>query len=389
MPQREKIAKNVYRDRSGVAIIYRDRAGKQREIHRPHGTPIHALRDAVFDALEGDAASGVGRPARGTLAQAVDELATIEDGISGWVERRSHLRAWVRATVQHASLGEMQMSAITDRVARTVMNGWLAAGVAPKTVRERRWVLRHLFQVLCGAKMPTPVDDVPPPARVRRVPTYIDPQHVLTVYGKLLEMEQRGVLRDAKTRARFMVRASTGRRPSEIMRTQPADVQRERREWRVRDAKGGWSEGLYLNEEMLAAWDLFFEADAWGPFNTGAFMNTIRSAGWNPNGDPYTRAYELRHNVGIALSDAGIDLSDISPMLGHADLHTTRRIYVPIRNARMQRASEALAGRFNGWQVPSVPATLPVVHAEKRGSLRKTAASKKTRRTWRKSERHS
>jgi integrase len=155
-----------------------------------------------------------------------------------------------------------------------------------------------------------------------------------------------------------MVRASTGKRPSEIMRAQPSDVNLQRREWRVRDGKGGWSEGLYLNDEMRDAWKVFIKADAWGSFRTGSMMNTLRSAGWQPHGDAFTRAYELRHSAGIALSDAGIDLSDISGFLGHTDLRTTRQTYVPIRQARMQRASEALNGRFGGWIVPAaVPAT--------------------------------
>lgn len=161
----------------------------------------------------------------------------------------------------------------------------------------------------------------------------------------------------------FMVRASTGKRPSEIMRAQPSDVDLARREWRVRDGKGGWGEGLYLNADMLAAWRTFADADAWGYFDTSAHARLLQSAGWPAD----VRPYELRHSTGIALTDAGIDLADISAFLGHSDLRTTRRTYVPIRQARMQRASEVLDGRF-GWD--AVPATVPANELEKVGSSR-------------------
>jgi integrase len=74
---------------------------------------------------------------------------------------------------------------------------------------------------------------------------------IAAVAAQLEEHERRGWLRSAKTRARFMVLASTGKRPSELMRAQPHDVDFVRRVWTVRDGKGGWSPGIYLNDDML------------------------------------------------------------------------------------------------------------------------------------------
>jgi len=39
-------------------------------------------------------------------------------------------------------------------------------------------------------------------------------------------------------------------------------VNLEARVWVPRDAKGGYSPGVYLNDDMLAAWTLFIEARA-------------------------------------------------------------------------------------------------------------------------------
>jgi hypothetical protein len=126
----------------------------------------------------------------------------------------------------------------------------------------------------------------------------------------------------------------------------PADVDLERRVWIPRDGKGGWGPGVYLNDDMLEAWKLFAAVDAWGPFDSGSFAERIRAAGLPPALTPY----QLRHTVGIALSEAGIDLQDISQHMGHKRTDTTRRHYVPVLASRLQRASEALNDRKLGWK---------------------------------------
>lgn len=371
--KRKRIARLVYEDGTGRAIKYPDGTGKYPEIRFPHGAPIAEMRKEAARRQAKAKGSGRAITNRGSLAAAVDAWEPLEKTLTSWMERRAELRAWCKAVVDGKTLGDMRLTAIDDRIARTVLSQWKQAGLAPKTIRNRRWSLQHLYRVLHGPRTETPVDDIPPPPKTKTIPRMIDPAHVLTVYANLLTMENGGLLvkttredgtvvttmhhlRDAKTRGRFMVRASTGKRPSEIMRTKPGDVDVERREWRVRDGKGGWSEGLYLNDDMRAAWAVFIAAQAWGDFNTGSMATVLRAAGWRKG----VRLYELRHGTGIALSDAGVDLADIAGFLGHSDLRTTRSTYVPIRASRMQRASEALEGRFSGWAVPRTVPSLDV-----------------------------
>jgi integrase len=374
---RIRVQENVYRSETRQHIIYRDHDGKQREIPFALGTPIRTMRAEVTARLALSSASGIPKADKHSLDAAIDRWGPLEQTLSSWKERRAELRAWARAVVNGKRVGAMKMRAITHEIPRQVIGHWTRAGVAPKTIRNRLWALQHLYRVLYGKHCVTPVDDITPPPKTKTIPIPIEPDLVLRVIGKLLEQEHAGLLRDAKTRARFMVRAATGKRPIEIMRAKPSDVTLERREWRVRDAKGGWGEGLYLNDEMLAAWRLFIEADAWGDFDTGSMARVLRHAGWPAGVDPY----QLRHNVGIALSDAGVDLADIAGVLGHTDLRTTRRTYVPIRQARMQRASEALNGRFKGWQVP---AAVPAQDLDRRGSSWRKLESAKPGRTERK-----
>ena len=338
---RKRLARGVFEDQTGRAGIIHVH-GKPIELRFPPFTPIAKIRDRLTAELQKRQGSGRARSRRGTLAQAVDAWADQETHLASWKERRAELRAWVKL------YGDQQLHALDAELVRRAIGIWTAGAIAPKTIRNRLWTLKHLYRLTYGKKADTPVDEVDPPAKVRRVINPTPAETILTVYAKLLEFEQTGRLRDAKTRARFMVRASTGRRPVEIMRALPDDVDLGTRVWRVRDAKGGWSEGLYLNDDMLVAWMTFATAQAWGPFNTGSQAEVLRAAGW----PDHSRPYNLRHSVGMSLSEQGVDLADVGGWLGQTDLRTTRGAYVPILKSRMQRSAEAIEGRLSGWKVP-------------------------------------
>lgn len=331
---RKKIAKGIYADRTGRAAVC---LGKEKRF--PPFTPIAIMRawqDSIRKKYKG---SGRTKVLRGTLAEAVNQWTGLEQHLVSWKERRAELRAWVKL------YGDVPRHRIDTDDVRKAVGIWTTQKVAPKTIRNRLWSLKRLYKVLDGPDAETPADHVEPPAKVRHVITPVSPETILAVYQKLLEFERDGRLLDTKTRARFMVRASTGRRPVEIMRAKAEDVDLVHKIWRVRDAKGGWSEGLYLNDDMLTAWQLFADSDAWGDFNTGSQAEVLRAAGW-PKG---IRPYNLRHSIGIGLSEAGHDLADVGGWLGHTDLRTTRSAYVPVLHSRMQRLSESLQGRLQGW----------------------------------------
>jgi site-specific recombinase XerD len=361
--KRKKLAVGIYEDGTGRAAVC---LGKEKRF--PPHTPLSILRDwqqKIRKKLKG---SGRTKVLRGTLAEAVNEWAGLEQHLTSWKERRAELRAWVKL------YGDVARHQLDSTDVRAAMGQWAQAGVAPKTIRNRLWTLRHLYKILDGPDADTPVDHVEPPAKVRQVITPVMPETILKVYRKLIEFEREGRLRDARTRAIFMVRAATGRRPVEIMRAKPEDVDLDRRIWRIRDAKGGWSEGQYLNDDMLTAWRTFVEADAWGEFNTGSMAEVLRAAGW-PKG---IRPYNLRHSIGIGLSELGHDLADVGGWLGHRDLRTTRSAYVPILQGRMQRLSESLAGRLQGWNGATSGATIDRANEGK--SVRNKDRSKSARK---------
>jgi integrase len=206
--------------------------------------------------------------------------------------------------------------------------------------------LRHLFHVLDGKRASTPADEVDKL-------TVPDSPKVL-VAAKVFRTVAAN-LTDLKTRARFMVIASTGVRPAELKRAETGDVDLERRVWLVRTAKGGAPRVFWLNDDMLAAWQAFVAANAWGAFDGSDYAKALYAAGWPKD----VRPYQARHSVAIELGERGIDLGDVQGWLGHKQVTTTRRHYAPVLVSRLRQASERLEGRFGAWKNEAATATNP------------------------------
>jgi integrase len=334
---RRTVIPGVYQDRYGFEIRVMVNRVPYRT-RKPLDTSIQDLRKARHD-LQARAQTAHPRPARHTLAADVPRYLDLVKHLASWRSHRSELRAWV------ALLGPKRRDQITSADVLRARLTWLENGVAPKTINGRVDAIRRLYRRLDGRRVPTPCDDVLRLSVPRTPIERVSPETILAVDAQLQAHERTGQLRSAKTRSRFRVIVSTGRRPSEIARAQPQDVNLEARVWVPRDGKGGFTSGIYLNDDQRAAWRLFLESNAWGHFREGSFVNTIRSAGW-PKG---IRPYQARHSYGIALSELGHDLDDVGAALGHKRRETTRKHYVPVLNSRMQVLSQSVEGRFQGW----------------------------------------
>ena len=358
---RTRIGKGIYRDASGIASVVT--AGEhRREVRWAVGTPIETIkrwRERTRRDLQKLAPS----TPRGTLSADLVRYVRQIQHLASWRERRAELRAWEKL------YGDVHRARLTSDHIRRTIGAWSEAGVSQKTINNRVWSLSNLFHVLDGDEAPTPCDEIHLARPLKTPPVAVTPTLVVRVDAQLQEHEAAGLLRSAHTRARFRVMAACGRRPSEVMRAVPTDVDLARRVWTPRNGKGGLSDPIYLNDDMLAAWTFFAAAGAWGAFCTSSFARVLHHCGW-----PLTvRPYNLRHSVGIAMSDAGIDLSDVQVHMGHSRIATTRHFYVPAVRGRMQLASAAIDHRFT-WttRVAETPApSIPV--APKRGTGRKSA----------------
>lgn len=348
--RRRRLDTNIYRDDSGCSVMVRDAEIGDREVRYPRDSPLDYLRDEL-DRLEKarERRRGTGRDS--LVASATRYLNTKLGHCTAETRQsaKSELASWCEL---YATRHRHRIEPDDVLAARDL---WLERGLSPKTINNRVDRLRQLYRALDGEERWTPTDHIRP-LRVPRTPHQrIAPALIVAVTDTLLARERRGILRDAKTRARFMVYASTGRRPSEIARTERGDVNLDVRVWVPRDGKGGYTPGIYLNDDMLAAWHVFIDADAFGTFDVNSFVRTIRAAGW-PKG---VRPYQLRHTIGQSMAETpGVDLADVSVHLGHRHIETTRRHYVSVVGSKLQVASEAVGGRF-GWKHGTKDGTEP------------------------------
>ena len=239
-----------------------------------------------------------------------------------------------------ALYGTLRRSHLTAAHVRKARARWAGDGYTPKTINNRVQTLRHLYHVLDGRRAPTPTDDIPP-LPVPASPKVLVPARVFRTVAAHLT--------DAKTRARLMLIASTGVRPSELKRAEPADVDLERRVWLVRTGKGGEPRAFWLNDDMVAVWEAFMAAEAWGAFDGSDYAKALYAAGWPKD----VRPYQARHSVALELGERGIDIGDVQGWLGHKHVATTRKHYAPVLVSRLKQASESLAGRFRGWEPDS------------------------------------
>jgi integrase len=345
--RRVRIANGIYRDQYGLAATVK--VGRvQREQRFPLDEPLDRLqawqaRTRADLTDERDAAAAIDEPipVRGTYASDLPRHLKRIQGRASYRSDRSHLRAWL------PFIGHLKRTAIRPSHVRIAFAAWLAAGKSARTIRHRRRVLRELYQLLDGAHARPPLAGVKVPKPDDPHPTAV-PRATIRKVAASLKKGKTGVKRHgprrtlalvryaepAKTYARFLVRATTGQRPSQIMRAEPADVDLKRRIWFVRAGKGGRAIPLPLTPDMVAAFKAFAAAKAWGPFDARSFSKTLRRHGWPAGVRPYT----LRHTFAIDHLLAGTSLEDLQGLLGHKQIETTRRHYAPVLLALLRKA---------------------------------------------------
>ncbi|HYE87392.1 MAG TPA: hypothetical protein VEA16_13615 [Vicinamibacterales bacterium] len=358
MPRKGKrttVAKGIYRDSGGFevritvgGVLYAERM--------PADSTIEELK-AKRAALESQGLTESPRAERGSLRAAVPSYLRLKAHLASVDDLEDDCDAWC------ALIGDLQRHRITELHVLNARATWLAAGLSPKTINDRVGTLRNLLKTIDGKKAAHLFDDITPLAVPKTIIRRVSDALILAVDRALQEREQQPHCHfdGAKTRARFRVFVSTGKRPCEIMRAEPGDVDLEARVWVPRDAKGGYCPGVYLNDDMLAAWQLFVAADAWGAFNHASFARVIRNAGWPQD----VRPYQARHTMWITARERGVPLDVIADGAGHkGDGALTKKFYTGVLNGPLQAMSERMDGRFQGW--PVVPKRTPAVSGDRK-----------------------
>lgn len=320
--------------------------GRQKERRFPPNATFTEMRDWRADIrkkLKGKAPEGP----RGTFADDIRRYLPQVKHLVGYKSRRSELWAWSEALGPYFIRGRLD-----EPKAKTIVSGWLEAGVAPKTVKNRCAALSAFYHGLDGEDASVPTKHIEHHIPKRR-PRTVTPETILAVEKNLALQEisktgkAHGRLRDAKTRARFRVLAAHGMRPSALKRMEPGDLDLKRGIVLLPGTKDGEPVSWKLNADQRAAWQLFVNSDAWGDFDSRSYPRVLRTAGWPKD----IRPYNVRHSIGQDLVEAGEDYEDVKDALGHRSVTTTKTFYAPTSNGRLARLSDRMEGRLT-WAGP-------------------------------------
>lgn len=337
------VARGIYPDRFGFEV----RVPKCRNTippkRYPPGTPLAVMQQWQADEYAyylrikaDDDAETPPVVTRGTFTGDVTTYLETRAGREGYKSDRSHLHAWELA------FGTRERHRIKSHDCEKQISAWLEKNKAARTLRHRVRVLKELWHALDGPHARTPVDAIKLPRIPKRAPTPVSEALILAVAESLLKGKRhrkgigtgKGYGGDSqKTYARFLIRALSGQRPSQVGRAKPEHIDRANKVWWVQPSKGGHPIPFPLYDELDLAFQYFDKVSAWGAFDARSFSKTIKRHGWPAD----VRPYALRHTFAIGQLLRGTDLGDLQGLLGHTN-PTTTRIYAPVLVARLREA---------------------------------------------------
>ncbi len=368
---RQRLAKYIYADRSGVSAIVRVRGRRPEELRFPLGTPLHEIRRAQQTRLQELEAEVGDVAARGTLADVVARyLATLPEGPHK-TSRQALLEPWVGA-VGPQPFTRLQRSDLT-----AVTHGWRTGRppLSASRINKRISALRVAWRAIAP-------DSALPPA-IDKVTRYSEPK--AAVRG--VSMELVDAIIDAVPRslsqARLRVLAWVGQPPAIVMKFRPQDVRWETTPPELyvsprRKGKGTSDAWLPLVPPAVLALGQFFHMKATGTFQTSALSRTLkrgiakvqaelRAEGRDDDAarlDGF-RLYDLRHSFACWFATNTKDQWALAEYLRHTRLETTTRYIQAASTVRTSQAVSVLTevlqksspknSRFSGPQA-KVPA---------------------------------
>jgi len=259
--------------------------------------------------------------------------------------------------------GDRPRASLTRDEVETVLQRWLASGLAQPTVYHRRTALRSLFSTLDGKHHPNPVSETTRPAHYRPIDRSWDHKTIERIIAAMPADRyiSRGIHQPALAKLRVAVIAYTGIPPAELMKLRAQDFDRPaaivRMPWR--DKGGGTpAHRRELSALGVAAFVALDAAHGWGPFAVERLSASFKRAARRVLG-PSTaiRLYDLRHSLGADLYRSTRDLATVGRLLGHAPGSVVTSRYAMGAHADVDRA--ALAAVTAAWQTPATP-----LHAE-------------------------
>ena len=359
MKVKSVIAPGIYRmDNDSYRVVARvgDRktGPSPKEKRFPKGTAVRDMKrwqeDTRADMRRLDL-----RAAKGTLADDVDQyLREIRDRVKFIKDREREIRSWL------PTFGHRLRHTIEPHEVKEQLREWRKM-YAAHTCNLKRTALSHLYTTLDGANSYNPLKEVPKFEEPRPTPKWMSYE----VIEKTL-----AVMRECPTKARLMLIAYAGFRPSEIMRAVPEDVvpflEASEPFCFKRVGKGGVPVMVPLPSEGVRAWRLLIKKEAWGRFQH-ANINRDWKIAMRRAGESEVRAlidadadgvtiertrlrfspvncYRLRHSYSVRLLLACGNKEIVQKALGHANISTTDIYTSMVVDPRLQDAVKRAFG---------------------------------------------
>lgn len=224
------------------------------------------------------------------------------------------------------AFGNLYLRDVTAQKANTYVEGKLASGLAPATVRHYLALLKHslTMAVKWGLLPGNPLRDVHLPVRVNNARLrYLTPEEIRRLLSVCPTHLGRIVL----------TALHTGMRKGEIVTLRWEQINLERRFLLLSHTKNGEQRGVPLTASMVS---MLRELQAEGS-SPWVFSNPLTGKPYRPDFDTawYTALrgagienfhfHDLRHTCASYLAMSGVDLLTIKEILGHKDIKMTTR----------------------------------------------------------------
>jgi site-specific recombinase XerD len=347
------IAPGVYRMENGsfrvVARVGDRKTGpRPKEKRFPAGTAPRTMRKWQEDQRAEMRRLDI-RPATGTLADDIGRyLQEVSQSVRFIKDREREIKAWLPA------FGHRHRHTIQPQDIREQLREWRKT-YAPHTCNLRRSALSHLFTTLDGQNAYNPLKEVAKFAEPRPTPKWLPYEVIEKTFA---------VMRDCPTKARLMLMAYAGFRPSEIVRAQTEDVlpflELPEPFCFKRVGKGGVPVMVPLPSKGVEAWRLLIARNGWGRFQH-ANVNRDWKRAMTRAGELEVQAvteagadtaviekvrlmfrpvncYRLRHSYSVRLLLACGNKEVVQKALGHARIQTTDIYTTMVVDPRLQDA---------------------------------------------------
>lgn len=321
MERRTRIDVGIYRDEWGIAATV-----KVNGVQREKRYPLDASRKDI-KAWQGDTRAALRKlypgAGRGTFAAHAATYLRAVSTMATFKEREQHINLWI------VEFGPRARHSIKTVDVDIVLSRWLADGLSPSAVRNRRTALLSMFSTLDagqdGVSNPVTASLLPKlPEPIARALSYAT---IARILDAMPERGQgiRGKARDdaSKTKARLRVIAHTGLPHSTLKRLTRDMVDWEGKTLHVparRKGKGVASRRLPLSETAIEALQRFDALDCWGTFSNSSMLKSFHRA-WKAADlkGQAPRVYDLRHAFATEMYRLTGDSKATATLLMHSE----------------------------------------------------------------------